>query len=227
MNMDGMLVAAFRRRNHAALAAASAHAPCAPHLAEAIDMVMPAASPPPVRWTRAMFDALPDDGQRHEIIDGVHYVTPSPGTPHQLMVGKLHVALSLFLDAHPAGWVLLAPWDVALADDTVVEPDLVVVARAGARPPDAGAAGVIPILAVEVLSPSTRSRDRIVKRPRYQRAGIAEYWIVDFESRLVERWRPEDERPEIITATLRWRPAGTTSELAIELPPIFDAVATD
>ena len=184
-------------------------------------MVMPASSPP-LRWTRTMLDALPDDGQRHEIIDGVHYVTVPPGTPHQIIVGELHVALHGFLGANPAGWVLLAPWDVALADDTVVEPDLLVVTRTNPRPPDAGAPGVVPILAIEILSPSTRSRDRIVKRPRYQRAGIAECWIANTESRVVERWRADDERPEIITDVLRWQPAGAAAPLAISLAPLFD-----
>ena len=63
-----------------------------------------------------------------------------------------------------------------------------------------------PLLAVEVLSPSTARADRTVKRRLYQRAGVPEYWIVDLEARLVERWRPADERPEVLTDTLTWRP---------------------
>lgn len=188
-------------------------------------MVMPAASLPPVRWTRAMLEALPDDGQRHEIIDGVHYVTPSPAARHQFVVTRLLVELALWLERHPVGWVLTSPSDIELADDTIVQPDVLVLPRTSERPPRDWKSAGLPILAIEVLSPSTRSRDRIVKRLRYQRAGIAEYWIVDFESRLVERWRPADERPEIMTATLRWHPAGASAPLDIGLAPIFDAVS--
>jgi Uma2 family endonuclease len=204
-----------------------ARAPCVSRAAEAIDMAMPATTPPPERWTRAMFDALPDDGQRHEIIDGVHYVNPSPGGLHQLVVGELHVVLHAFLKREPLGWVLLAPFDVDLGNDTVVEPDIVVVPRSGQRPPRAGAPGIVPILAIEVISPSSGSRDRILKRRRYQRARIGEYWIVDPLSRLVERWRPEDERPEIITESLHWLPAGASSEMVIDLASIFADVAAD
>jgi Uma2 family endonuclease len=201
-------------------------APCAHRPAKAIDMVMPAAMPP-ARWTREMFYALPDDGKRHEIIDGIHYVNPSPGGLHQLVVGELHVVLHAFLTRDPVGWVLLAPFDVDLGDDTIVEPDIVVVPRSGRRPPEAGALGVIPMLAIEVISPSSGSRDRILNRRRYQRAGIAEYWIVDPVSRLVERWRVDDERPEIITESLHWLPTGASRELVIDLVSIFTEVAPD
>lgn len=185
-------------------------------------MGMPAALPPsPARWTREMFYALPDDGKRHEIIDGVHYVTPSPGAGHQLVAGELHVLLHAYVKRERIGWLLLAPFDVDLAEDTIVEPDIVVMPRAGSVPPRAGSPGLIPLLAIEVISPSSVSRDRILKRRRYQRAGIAEYWIVDPGSRLIERWLPRDDRPEIITDVLRWSPSGATAPLEIELATIF------
>ncbi|HEX8849448.1 MAG TPA: Uma2 family endonuclease [Gemmatimonadaceae bacterium] len=178
-----------------------------------------------MRWTRAMLEALPDDGQRHEIIDGVHYVTPSPATPHQFVVSRILFELTRWFEKHPVGWALISPSDIELGEDTIVQPDVLVLARTGNRPPRDWKTAGLPILAIEVLSPSTRSRDRIIKRPRYQRAGIAEYWIVDFESRLVERWRPEDERPEIVTDVLRWERPGATHALEIPLTPIFDLVA--
>lgn len=186
-------------------------------------MVMPAASLPQ-RWTRAMLDALPEDGMRHEIIDGVHFVSPAPSFAHQYVVGQFHYALQRFLETERVGWVVTAPCDVVLADDTVVQPDLLVVRREGNRPPRTSDAAGLPMLAAEVVSPSSSSRDRIVKRPRYARAGIAEYWIVDPLSRLVERWRPGDERPEIITDTLVWQPSGAERALRIPLESIFEAV---
>ena len=111
--------------------------------------------------------------------------------------------------------------------DTVVDPDIVVVPRSGSGPPVAGAPGVVPLFAIEVISPSSGSRDRILKRRRYQRAGIAEYWIVDPPSRLIERWCPDDERPEIITESLHWLPAGASTEFVIDLKSIFADIAPD
>lgn len=186
-------------------------------------MVMPATTPP-VRWNRAMLEALPDDGQRHEIIDGVHYVTPSPAAVHQYVVSELLAALLPWCKAERAGWVFTAPSDIDLTGDTIVQPDITVLPRTGERPPRTWADAGLPILAIEVISPSSASRDRILKRRRYQRAGIAEYWIVDPEAQLVERWTPTDARPEIITDRLHWHPAGASSEFAIDLAPIFSAI---
>jgi Uma2 family endonuclease len=77
---------------------------------------------------------------------------------------------------------------------------------------------------VEVLSPSTARADRRVKRLRYQRQGIPEYWIVDLDARLVERWRPKDERPEIVDETLSWRPAPSGAALSLDLAELFSEV---
>ena len=194
-------------------------------------MVMPAATPPsppsPVRWNRAMLESLPDDGQRHEIIDGVHYMTPSPASPHQYVVTELIVALHAYCKAERVGWIYAAPSDIELAEDTIVQPDITVLRRSGDRPPRNWASGGLPLLVIEIISASSASRDRILKRRRYQRAGIAEYWIVDPEARLVERWRPSDERPEIITDTLRWLPDGAPNEFSFAVGPIFAAIADD
>ena len=191
-------------------------------------MVMPAATPPsPFRWTRAMLEALPDDRQRHELIDGEHCVTPSPAPLHQRVVTSLLVALAHYVAVEKLGWAVPAPSDIALAEDTIVQPDIAVFASHGRPPSESWADAGLPILVVEVISPSSASRDRILKRHRYQRARIAEYWIVDPDSRLVERWRPDDERPEIVTESPRWLPDGAASELAIALHTIFELVAPD
>ena len=107
-----------------------------------------------------------------------------------------------------------------MRQDTIVEPDIVVMPR-GSGPPEAGTPGLIPLLAIEVISPSSVSRDRILKRRRYQRAGIGEYWIVDPSSRLIERWLPQDERPEIITDVMRWDPPATSAPFEFALTTIF------
>jgi len=117
--------------------------------------------------TRADLEALPDDGHRYELIDGTLLVSPAPRWPHQDCLGNLYVLLkSACPEALAVG---LAPFAVALADDTEVQPDLFVARRDDITDRDLP---VPPLLAVEVLSPSTRRVDLLLKRDRYQAAGI-------------------------------------------------------
>ncbi len=124
--------------------------------------------------TRADLADLPDDGHRYELIDGTLIVSPGPQLPHQDMVGNLHLLLRASCPAHLK--VVLAPYAVALADDTEVQPDLLVAPRAQFTRRELPGA---PLLAVEVLSPSTRRVDLLLKRDRLQSAGVASYWLVD------------------------------------------------
>jgi Uma2 family endonuclease len=119
---------------------------------------------------------LPDDGHRYELIDGSLFVSPAPRYAHQTVVGNLYVLLRLACP--PDLQVVLAPFAVGLADDTEVQPDLIVAPRVQFTERDLPEP---PLLAVEVLSPSTRRVDLLLKRDRYQEAGIASYWIVDPE----------------------------------------------
>lgn len=119
-------------------------------------------------------DRMPDDGHRYELIDGVLVVSPSPRHLHQR--GVLMLSRILF-DACPDHLELLfAPFDVRLADDTVMIPDLHVARASDITERNLPTA---PVLAVEVLSPSTRSFDLHLKKDRYRRAGCAHYWTVD------------------------------------------------
>lgn len=124
--------------------------------------------------TRDDLDAMPDDGHRYELIDGILIVSPAPRRIHQ----RASFRLSVLLDAAlPADLELLpAPFDVALADDTVMQPDLVVPRIEDLTDRDLPAA---PVLAVEVLSPSSRGIDLLLKKDRLERAGCAHYWVVD------------------------------------------------
>ncbi len=132
------------------------------------------------RLTYQDFLRFPDDGLRHEIIDGTHYVTPSPNQRHQELVARLHLSLGVFLeDRLDRGRLFLSPFDVVFSFHDVVEPDLVFVAPDQLDILTAQNIQGTPALVIEVLSPSTRTRDREVKGRLYARAGVREYWLVD------------------------------------------------
>ncbi|MEO8635636.1 MAG: Uma2 family endonuclease [Gemmatimonadales bacterium] len=162
-----------------------------------------------------LLQALPDDGQRHELLDGVHAVTPSPSYAHQDLVGTLFFALRRAVEGRPDLKVLVSPADVRLGPRTLVQPDLFVLQIDPAQPPSGWHEIGIPLLAIEVLSPSTAARDRGAKRRIYQGAGVGEYWLVDPDARIVERWTPLDHRPEIVDDRLTWQQDGS---VIVELP---------
>jgi Uma2 family endonuclease len=185
-------------------------------------MGMPALSP--TGWTVDMLEALPDDGNRYEIIDGNLFVTPAPRRTHQRAVMRLGMLLDSYLRPHRELEVLASPADIRAGKRTSVQPDLFVVPiddeHAGTQWPDVGAM----MLAIEVLSPGTARVDRQQKRRLYQRERVAEYWVVDLDSRLVERWRPGDDRPEILSDRVDWRPDATRLMLTIDLLEYFAEV---
>lgn len=168
--------------------------------------------------------ALPEDGMRHELLDGVHVVTPAPEYLHQSVLGEVFVTLRKALDGHAELEVLSSPADIVLSPRTLVQPDLFVIRQPPGRRIKEWRDVGVPVLAIEFLSPSTAARDRGAKRRIYQRAGVAEYWIVDLDARLVERWRPADERPEIVLQTLRWEPDSNIEPILIDLPRLFRRV---
>ena len=133
-----------------------------------------------VKLTYDDFLLFPDDGKRHELIDGEHYVTPSPNTRHQRISGRLHLLLGNWLEEHPIGQLFYAPFDVVFSNFDVVEPDLLYMSneRAATVLTDKHVAGV-PELVIEIASPATRKRDETLKRRLYERCGVEEYWVVD------------------------------------------------
>lgn len=164
-------------------------------------------------WTAQAVQELPDDGNRYEVVDGELLMTPAPAVPHQQVARELILDIGIYLREVRAGELLPAPSDVIMDPKTLVQPDVFVRRRDNTD---------ILLLAIEVLSPSSARADRVIKRRRYQRAGIPEYWIVDIDARAIERWRPGDERPEILTDELVWSPEGATHPLTINLPELFD-----
>jgi len=182
-------------------------------------MGMPAAAHR--RWTAADVRALPDEpGKRFEVVDGELFVTPAPAYRHQRAVRLLCCRLGEYCARHAVGDVLLAPADVELDASTLLQPDVFVLPLVHGHPPETFDQVGRLLLAIEVLSPSTSRQDRLVKRVRYQRAG-AEAWIVDLDARLIERWLPEDARPEIVTETLEWAAPGAPEPLKLDLPELF------
>ena len=175
-------------------------------------------------WTVDMVHALPDDGKRHEIIDGELFVTPSPSYDHQGTVLALAVRLRTYLTANRVGRVFVAPLDVTFGPRTLVQPDVLVLPLHEGRPPRTVEEAGGPLLAIEILSPSSAHTDRVRKRGLYQREGVPEYWIVDPNARVIERWRPEDSRPEILTETLTWNPIGAAEPLTFDLPELWNEV---
>jgi Uma2 family endonuclease len=152
---------------------------------------------PGVKLTYDDFVQFPDDGKRHELIDGEHYVTPSPNTKHQRVLGNLHFLIRSHLETHPIGEVFLAPFDVVFSYVDVVEPDLLYMshARAGEVLTDMHVRGA-PELVVEIGSKGTRKRDETIKRRLYERFGVTEYWVVDPELDVVRVYRRAGDRYE-------------------------------
>jgi Uma2 family endonuclease len=138
------------------------------------------------RWTYADYLQLPDDGTRCEILEGERVMTPAPFTPHQRVALNLVFLLGDFLRPRKVGTLFFAPCDVILAEDTVVQPDVLFVAaertsiiqkRGVFGPPD---------LMIEIVSESDPKRDTVRKLRIYGRHGVREYWIVDPERERVE-----------------------------------------
>ena len=149
---------------------------------------------PGVKLTYDDFLLFPDDGQRHELIDGEHYVTPSPNRVHQRIVGNLHFELRTYLNAHVVGEVFLAPFDVVFSHFDVVEPDLLYISNERRREIlTAQNVRGTPDLVIEVGSPGTRRRDETIKRRLYERSAVPEYWIVDPDLEVVRVYRREKE----------------------------------
>jgi Uma2 family endonuclease len=171
-------------------------------------------------WTAEMARALPDDGKRYEVLDGELFVTPAPGWDHQSIVERLYLLLAPYVESQQLGWAKLSPADIEFSPRRLVQPDLFVVPAAERRPRDWHDVTAL-LLAVEVLSPRTARADRLRKRVIYQEQGVPEYWILDPDARVVERWRPDDERPEILAEGLRWQPRADVAALEIDLAAFF------
>jgi len=173
-------------------------------------------------YTAADVLALPEDGNRYEVVHGKLLVTPSPRPAHQRVLSRLIDRLGPYLARHPVGeW--LPGGDLSWSPDSLVVPDLFVVDRA-----EAGATRWEEVktllLVVEILSPSTAERDRFTKRRLYQEVGIPVYWLVDADAKVVEVWTPDCHFPVMEREEIRWHPEGAAEPLVVQLAELFRAV---
>jgi Uma2 family endonuclease len=169
-------------------------------------------------WTIEELDSLPDDGNKYEVIDGKLFVTPEPTPTHEHIIARLTRVLDRFAEENGLGMVF-GGHSVVRVPGSSVEPDLM-VRESFDDPPRPWLEAPIPILVIEVHSPSTRRRDQLQKRDFYARIGVAEYWMIDPVARQITQVRPG--APDVVSVdTVSWRPPGTNSELTLEIAALF------
>ena len=174
-------------------------------------------------YTYREYALLPDDGKRYEIVDGDLYVSPAPTPLHQTVSRRLQHQLMSQLEDTGRAYVFNAPIDLILDDTTTVQPDLVLVSMEQRHVISERGIEGPPSIVVEILSPSTSSNDRVLKRLAYARHQIPEYWIVDPAGGEVETYRLGEDG-YALSACLG--PSDTLTsqlfeEIAIPLGPIF------
>jgi Uma2 family endonuclease len=165
------------------------------------------------------FVDLPDDGLRHELIDGEHYVTAAPNPKHQRVVTNVVIRIGNYLEEHPLGRVYVGPFDVVFTPTNFVEPDLLYVSHERTRlyMTDRNLTGA-PDLVVEVLSPSTRWVDEGPKLRLYERFGVLEYWLFNPVRDSVRVFRLRDGKLELSAELVRGEPASEHSEQVLSTP---------
>jgi len=151
------------------------------------------------KWTYEDYLNLPNDGRRYEIIEGVLYVSNAPDIDHQFTVVKLVSQMDVFVTQNQLGYVLTAPFEVHLSEKTrPVQPDVLFIKAERWPAPGAKYFNGAPDLIVEVLSPSTRRVDQSIKFRAYEKAEVAEYWIIDPKTRLVQLYRIDNQEYVLI-----------------------------
>jgi Uma2 family endonuclease len=176
------------------------------------------------RYTAEEIRHFPDDRLRYEVIRGELFVTPAPGTAHQRAVAELLTTLKAYVERYDLGEAIVSPYEVELADDTAVQPDVLVVLHDRASRITRERLMGPPSLVVEVISYSSKRTDRLQKRALYLDEGVEEYWVVDPDARRVERWIAGQDAPEVLTDRLTWRPRPTAPATVIELEGFFRRV---
>ncbi len=179
---------------------------------------------PAKKLTYEDYVLIPDDGKRHEIIDGEHYVSAAPFIRHQRVVLALALELGSYVKAHPVGEVFIAPTDVILSPHDVVQPDLLFISNERSSIVTEKNIQGAPDLAIEIHSGSSRHIDQGPKRRAYARWGVLEYWMLDPERKEAEVWERSAKRLLRRRARLSARDVLTTPllpGLEISLAEVF------
>jgi len=184
--------------------------------------------PLPRRWTTADVRALMREDRpwpRYELIDGELIVTPASRAPHQLAAFELCKVLDMYLERVLIGIAVMSPADLELRPGTITQPDVFVVPTGTERQETAAEWSDVKslLLAVEVLSPGSLRTDLIVKRDFYLVNGVAEYWIVDVDERMIERWIPKEQTAEVCRERIVWAPLDR-EPLLIDLEGLFTRI---
>src|SRR2546430_3887760 len=174
----------------------------------------------PVYYTVDMVRALPEDGNRYEVVHGDLLVTPAPRPWHEVILGRLRSTLATYLRDHSVGHVFAGRSDISWGQDILVEPDLFVVPLEQARTLEWSRMTSL-LLVAEVLSPSSLRYDRFTKRRLYQERRIPVYWVVDGDERGVEGLTPQTPIPAIEREQLSWHPAGAGRPFTLDLAQLF------
>ncbi len=170
-------------------------------------------------WTVADLDQFPRDGRRYEVLHGELLVTPMPSVAHQWGATQLVRRFADWCDAH-TGWAYFTPGGVFISATTWLEPDLAVY-PVPISPELTWRNMPPPVLVVEVLSRSTRRRDRYRKRPAYLAHGVSEVWLLDQADRTVERWTSASEFPELHRDGITWTPVESAPPLVLSREMLF------
>lgn len=140
------------------------------------------------KFTYEHYALFPSNGQTHEVIDGDHFMNPAPNLYHQTISKRILLQLELQIELQKLGWVYDAPTDVQLTEFDIVQPDLVVVLNDRKSILTKQKIDGVPSMIIEILSPGNASQDRQLKKQLYQRTEVPEYWIIDPESKTIEKY---------------------------------------
>lgn len=150
---------------------------------------MMTSTPSSLKFTYEDYLCFPDDGKRHELIDGEHYVTPAPVTKHQRILANLHRLIGTFVHEQDLGVVFFAPTDVVLSELDVVQPDFLFISSSRLDIVTEANIQGVPDLMVEILSEGNRKTDEVIKRKLYERHQVKEYWLIDPVLETVKRFK--------------------------------------
>ncbi|HEY7394246.1 MAG TPA: Uma2 family endonuclease [Gemmatimonadaceae bacterium] len=177
------------------------------------------------RWTLEEVEALPEDGNKYELIHGRLFVTSTPTNQHETILARLTRILDPYVAAQGLGYIYHPRAVFRIGREVQVEPDLMVrLPHPG--PDQTWETAPLPSLVVEVASRSTRARDKTVKRAVYAtEARIPDYWMIDERTRSVRVLRPDGIDVET-NGLLEWSPAGASEPLVFDVARLFDEQRT-